>query len=78
MPLRPCYTELPPIHPVMTGQFISGKFTNSSAINNKEVPLKGVTYAQFAPTSYQPPKGMSPFRAWWDTDEYRVINRLGW
>jgi len=78
MPLRPCYTERPPMHPVMKGQFISGKYTNSSADNNKEVPLTGVTYAQFAPTSYQAPRGMSPYRAWWDTDANRAVQKLGW
>jgi len=66
------------MHPVMKGQFISGKYTNSSADNNKEVPLTGVTYAQFAPTSYQAPRGMSPYRAWWDTDANRAVQKLGW
>ena len=78
MPLRPCYTEPPPVHPRTPGQFISGRFTNSSASNNKEVPLTGVTYAQFAPATYMAPRGMSPYRAWWDTDGYRAVNQQGW
>ena len=78
MPLRPCYTERAPMHPKTPGQFISGKHTNNSESNNQEVPLTGVTYAQFPTTNYQPPKGMSPFRPWWDTDEYRIIQRLDW
>ena len=78
MPLRPCYTEPPPVHPRTPGQFISGRFTNSSASNNKEVPLTGVTYAQFAPATYMAPRGMSPYRAWWDTDQYRAVHQLGW
>ena len=78
MPLRPCYTEAPPVHPRTLGQYISGRYTNSSKENNREVPLTGVTYAQFAMPTYQAPRGMSPYRAWWDSDATRAVQKLGW
>ena len=76
MPLRPCYNPLPPMHPIMTGQFISGRYTNT--VTASEVPLTGVTYAQFKPVAYTPPPGLSPFRAWWDTDANRAVQLQGW